>query len=113
MRLHQTCPFYLKYEILRTSTKMILWGTVLVDSVMSLVNPNTSDILLEEFLSIVRKKKEVQLHWNEIRHIFIAFRDFKKAFRLIVPKLSESSVLDIFMKIARQLDGHCNGNEQL
>lgn len=42
------------------------------DSVMSSVNPNTSGLLLEEFLRIIRKKKEAQL-WNEIRHIFTAF----------------------------------------
>uniref|UniRef100_A0A8I3NMQ5 EF-hand calcium binding domain 11 n=2 Tax=Canis lupus familiaris TaxID=9615 RepID=A0A8I3NMQ5_CANLF len=76
------------------------------DSMMSSVNPNTSGILLEEFLSIVRKKKEVQLHRNEIRHIFTAFdrhyrgyltlEDFKKAFRLVAPKLSERTVLDVF-----------------
>ncbi|XP_077766441.1 EF-hand calcium-binding domain-containing protein 11 isoform X2 [Canis aureus] len=76
------------------------------DSMMSSVNPNTSGILLEEFLNIVRKKKEVQLHRNEIRHIFTAFdrhyhgyltlEDFKKAFRLVAPKLSERTVLDVF-----------------
>ncbi|XP_042799989.1 EF-hand calcium-binding domain-containing protein 11 isoform X2 [Panthera tigris] len=76
------------------------------DSVMSSVNPNTSGLSLEEFLSIVRKKKEVQLHRNEIRHIFTAFdrhyrgyltlEDFKKAFRQVAPKLSERTILEVF-----------------
>uniref|UniRef100_A0A8I3NY15 EF-hand calcium-binding domain-containing protein 11 n=2 Tax=Canis lupus familiaris TaxID=9615 RepID=A0A8I3NY15_CANLF len=85
------------------------------DSMMSSVNPNTSGILLEEFLSIVRKKKEVQLHRNEIRHIFTAFdrhyrgyltlEDFKKAFRLVAPKLSERTVLDVFREVDQDSDG--------
>ncbi|XP_022361252.1 EF-hand calcium-binding domain-containing protein 11 isoform X1 [Enhydra lutris kenyoni] len=76
------------------------------DFAMSSVNPHASGILLEEFLSIVRKKKEVRLHWNEIRHIFTAFdrhyhgyltlEDFKEAFKQVAPKLSERTVLDAF-----------------
>ncbi|XP_032200585.1 EF-hand calcium-binding domain-containing protein 11 isoform X2 [Mustela erminea] len=76
------------------------------DFAMSSVNPNASGISLEEFLSIVRKKKEVRLHWNEIRHIFTAFdrhyrgyltlEDFKTAFKQVAPKLSERTVLDVF-----------------
>uniref|UniRef100_A0ABI7XEA9 EF-hand domain-containing protein n=2 Tax=Felis catus TaxID=9685 RepID=A0ABI7XEA9_FELCA len=82
------------------------------DSVMSSVNPNTSGLSLEEFLSIVRKKKEVQLHRNEIRHIFTAFdrhyrgyltlEDFKKAFRQVAPKLSERTILEVFRSIVTQ-----------
>ncbi|XP_058595972.1 EF-hand calcium-binding domain-containing protein 11 isoform X3 [Neofelis nebulosa] len=82
------------------------------DSVMSSVNPNTSGLSLEEFLSIVRKKKEVQLHRNEIRHIFTAFdrhyrgyltlEDFKKAFMQVAPKLSERTILEVFRSIVTQ-----------
>ncbi|XP_047594265.1 EF-hand calcium-binding domain-containing protein 11 isoform X6 [Lutra lutra] len=82
------------------------WVEIEADFTMSSVNPNASGILLEEFLSIVRKKKEVRLHWNEIRHIFTAFdrhyrgyltlEDFKKAFKQVAPKLSERTVLDVF-----------------
>uniref|UniRef100_A0A8D1RHZ1 EF-hand calcium binding domain 11 n=1 Tax=Sus scrofa TaxID=9823 RepID=A0A8D1RHZ1_PIG len=76
------------------------------DSVMSSVEPNTSGIVLKEFLSIVRKKKEAQVYWNEIRHIFTAFdrhyrgyltlEDFKKAFRQVAPKLPERIILEVF-----------------
>ncbi|XP_072819675.1 EF-hand calcium-binding domain-containing protein 11 isoform X6 [Vicugna pacos] len=76
------------------------------DSVMSSVDPNTSGILLEGFLNIVRQKKEVQLYRNEIRHIFTAFdrhyrgyltlEDFTKAFRQVAPKLPERIILEVF-----------------
>ncbi|XP_057395324.1 EF-hand calcium-binding domain-containing protein 11-like isoform X6 [Balaenoptera acutorostrata] len=76
------------------------------DAVMSSVDPNTSGILLKEFLDIVRKKKEAQLYRNEIRHIFTAFdrhyrgyltlEDFKKAFKQVAPKLSERIILEVF-----------------
>ncbi|XP_013833824.1 EF-hand calcium-binding domain-containing protein 11 isoform X8 [Sus scrofa] len=79
------------------------------DSVMSSVEPNTSGIVLKEFLSIVRKKKEAQVYWNEIRHIFTAFdrhyrgyltlEDFKKAFRQVAPKLPERIILEVFRLI--------------
>ncbi|XP_029806235.1 EF-hand calcium-binding domain-containing protein 11 isoform X3 [Suricata suricatta] len=85
------------------------------DSVMSSVNPNTSGLSLEEFLSIVRKKKEVQLHQSEIRHIFTAFDrhyrgyltldDFKKAFKQVAPKLSERTVLEVFRGSGKELTG--------
>ncbi|XP_044927298.1 EF-hand calcium-binding domain-containing protein 11 isoform X5 [Mustela putorius furo] len=84
------------------------WVEIEADFAMSSVNPNASGILLEEFLSIVRKKKEVRLHWNEIRHIFTAFdrhyrgyltlEDFKTAFKQVAPKLSERTVLDVFSR---------------
>ncbi|XP_029806234.1 EF-hand calcium-binding domain-containing protein 11 isoform X2 [Suricata suricatta] len=84
------------------------------DSVMSSVNPNTSGLSLEEFLSIVRKKKEVQLHQSEIRHIFTAFDrhyrgyltldDFKKAFKQVAPKLSERTVLEVFREVDQDSD---------
>ncbi|XP_022361253.1 EF-hand calcium-binding domain-containing protein 11 isoform X2 [Enhydra lutris kenyoni] len=85
------------------------------DFAMSSVNPHASGILLEEFLSIVRKKKEVRLHWNEIRHIFTAFdrhyhgyltlEDFKEAFKQVAPKLSERTVLDAFREVDQDSDG--------
>ncbi|XP_058423514.1 EF-hand calcium-binding domain-containing protein 11 isoform X6 [Diceros bicornis minor] len=82
------------------------WGKIEADSVMSSINPNSSGILLEEFLNIVRKKKEARLYWNEIRHIFTAFdrhyrgyltlEDFEKAFRQVAPKLPERIILEVF-----------------
>ncbi|XP_047396049.1 EF-hand calcium-binding domain-containing protein 11 isoform X2 [Sciurus carolinensis] len=79
------------------------------DSVMSSINSSTSGVSLEEFLNIVRKKKEVQLYRNEIRHIFTAFdvhyrgfltlEDFKRAFRQVAPKLPERTVLEVFSTI--------------
>nr|XP_023484023.1 EF-hand calcium-binding domain-containing protein 11 isoform X2 [Equus caballus] len=76
------------------------------NSVMSSINPNTSGILLGEFLNIVRKKKEAQLYRNEIRHIFTAFdrhyrgyltlEDFQKAFKRVAPKLPERIILEVF-----------------
>nr|XP_040130749.1 EF-hand calcium-binding domain-containing protein 11 isoform X1 [Ictidomys tridecemlineatus] len=73
---------------------------------MSSKNSSTSGVSLEEFLNIIRKKKEVQLYHNEIRHIFTAFdihyrgfltlEDFQRAFRLVAPKLPERTVLEVF-----------------
>ncbi|XP_057398723.1 EF-hand calcium-binding domain-containing protein 11-like isoform X7 [Balaenoptera acutorostrata] len=86
------------------------------DAVMSSVDPNTSGILLKEFLDIVRKKKEAQLYRNEIRHIFTAFdrhyrgyltlEDFKKAFKQVAPKLSERIILEVFREVDQDSDGH-------
>ncbi|XP_034498602.1 EF-hand calcium-binding domain-containing protein 11 isoform X3 [Ailuropoda melanoleuca] len=100
---------YLSREDFKVAVVMLFGykpSKVEADSVMSSVNPKTSGILLEEFLSIIRKKKEVQLYRNEIRHIFTAFdrhyrgyltlEDFKKAFRQVAPKLSERTILDVF-----------------
>ncbi|XP_022361255.1 EF-hand calcium-binding domain-containing protein 11 isoform X4 [Enhydra lutris kenyoni] len=91
------------------------WVKIEADFAMSSVNPHASGILLEEFLSIVRKKKEVRLHWNEIRHIFTAFdrhyhgyltlEDFKEAFKQVAPKLSERTVLDAFREVDQDSDG--------
>ncbi|XP_016061169.1 PREDICTED: EF-hand calcium-binding domain-containing protein 11 [Miniopterus natalensis] len=76
------------------------------DAVMSSVNSNTSGVSLEEFLNLVRKKKEAQLYRNEIRHIFTAFdrhyrgyltlEDFQKAFKQVAPKLPERIILEVF-----------------
>ncbi|XP_069884680.1 uncharacterized protein [Dipodomys merriami] len=76
------------------------------DSVMSSINPSTSGLSLEEFVNIVRKKKEAQLYRNEIRHIFTAFdvhyrgfltlEDFQKAFRQVAPRLPERTVIEVF-----------------
>ncbi|XP_046296639.1 EF-hand calcium-binding domain-containing protein 11 isoform X4 [Marmota monax] len=82
------------------------------DSVMSSKNSSTSGVSLEEFLNIIRKKKEVQLYHNEIRHIFTAFdmhyrgfltlEDFQRAFRLVAPKLPERTVLEVFRSGGRR-----------
>ncbi|XP_015343906.2 EF-hand calcium-binding domain-containing protein 11 isoform X2 [Marmota marmota marmota] len=85
------------------------------DSVMSSKNSSTSGVSLEEFLNIIRKKKEVQLYHNEIRHIFTAFdmhyrgfltlEDFQRAFRLVAPKLPERTVLEVFREVDQDSDG--------
>ncbi|XP_047650888.1 EF-hand calcium-binding domain-containing protein 11 isoform X4 [Phacochoerus africanus] len=92
------------------------WVEIEADSVMSSVEPNTSGIVLKEFLSIVRKKKEAQVYWNEIRHIFTAFdrhyrgyltlEDFKKAFRQVAPKLPERIILEVFREVDQDSDDH-------
>ncbi|XP_003408864.1 EF-hand calcium-binding domain-containing protein 11 isoform X1 [Loxodonta africana] len=87
-----------------------------VDSVMSSINQNTSGILLGDFLNAVRKKKEAQLYWSEIRHIFTAFdrhyrgfltlEDFKKAFKQVAPKLPERIIVEVFREVDQDSDGH-------
>ena len=76
------------------------------DAVMSSVNPNTSGVSLEGFLSAVKRKKEARLYRNEIRQIFTAFdvhyrgfltlEDFKRAFSRVAPKLPARTVLEVF-----------------
>ncbi|KAI2572350.1 EFCAB11 isoform 11 [Pan troglodytes] len=103
---------YLSREDFKTAVVMLFGykpSKIEVDSVMSSINPNTSGILLEGFLNIVRKKKEAQRYRNEVRHIFTAFdtyyrgfltlEDFKKAFRQVAPKLPERTVLEVFRGI--------------
>ncbi|XP_057589104.1 EF-hand calcium-binding domain-containing protein 11 isoform X10 [Hippopotamus amphibius kiboko] len=100
---------YLSREDFKVAVVMLFGykpSKIEADSVMSSVDPNTSGILLKEFLDIVRKKKEAQVYRNEIRHIFTAFdrhyrgyltlEDFKKAFKQVAPKLSERIILEVF-----------------
>ncbi|XP_037593042.1 EF-hand calcium-binding domain-containing protein 11 isoform X1 [Cebus imitator] len=100
---------YLSREDFKVAVVMLFGykpSKIEVDSVMSSINPNTSGILLEEFLNIVKKKKEAQRYRSEVRHIFTAFdtyyrgfltlEDFKKAFRQVAPKLPERTVLEVF-----------------
>ncbi|XP_036697238.1 EF-hand calcium-binding domain-containing protein 11 isoform X11 [Balaenoptera musculus] len=100
---------YLSREDFKVAVVMLFGykpSKIEADAVMSSVDPNTSGILLKEFLDIVRKKKEAQLYRNEIRHIFTAFdrhyrgyltlEDFKKAFKQVAPKLSERIILEVF-----------------
>ncbi|KAM5274677.1 EF-hand calcium-binding domain-containing protein 11 [Ctenodactylus gundi] len=110
---------YLSREDFKVAVVMLFGykpSKIEADSVMSSINPNTSGILLGDFLNIVRKKKEAQLYQNEIRHIFTAFdahyrgfltlEDFKKAFRRVAPKLRERTVLEVFREVDRDSDGH-------
>ncbi|XP_012308520.1 EF-hand calcium-binding domain-containing protein 11 isoform X1 [Aotus nancymaae] len=110
---------YLSREDFKVAVVMLFGykpSKIEVDSVMSSINPNTSGILLEEFLNIVRKKKEAQRYRSEVRHIFTAFdthyrgfltlEDFKKAFRQVAPKLPERTVLEVFREVDRDSDGH-------
>ncbi|XP_054547652.1 EF-hand calcium-binding domain-containing protein 11 isoform X2 [Talpa occidentalis] len=100
---------YLSREDFKVAVVMLFGykpSKIEANSAMTSINPNASGILLEEFLNIVRKKKEAQLFWNETRHIFSAFdrhyrgyltlEDFQKAFGLVAPRLPERSVLDVF-----------------
>ncbi|KAM6171052.1 EF-hand calcium-binding domain-containing protein 11 [Erethizon dorsatum] len=110
---------YLSREDFKVAVVMLFGykpSKIEADSVMSSVNPNTSGIVLGEFLNIVRKKKEAQLYRNEIRHIFTAFdvhyrgyltlEDFKKAFRHVAPRLPGRTVLEVFREVDRDSDGH-------
>ncbi|XP_006061555.1 EF-hand calcium-binding domain-containing protein 11 isoform X7 [Bubalus kerabau] len=102
---------YLSREDFKVAVVMLFGykpSKIEADSVMSSVDPNTSGILLKEFLDIVRKKKEAQVYRNEVRHIFTAFdrhyrgyltlEDFKKAFKQVAPKLSERIILEVFSR---------------
>ncbi|XP_055394850.1 EF-hand calcium-binding domain-containing protein 11 isoform X2 [Bubalus kerabau] len=104
---------YLSREDFKVAVVMLFGykpSKIEADSVMSSVDPNTSGILLKEFLDIVRKKKEAQVYRNEVRHIFTAFdrhyrgyltlEDFKKAFKQVAPKLSERIILEVFSVIS-------------
>ncbi|KAM4853195.1 EF-hand calcium-binding domain-containing protein 11 isoform 1-T1 [Thomomys bottae] len=110
---------YLSREDFKVAVVMLFGykpSKIEADSVMSSVNPSTSGLSLEEFINIVRKKKEAQLYRNEIRHIFTAFdvhyrgyltlEDFKKAFRQVAPKLPERTVVEVFREADRDSDGH-------
>ncbi|XP_005390332.1 PREDICTED: EF-hand calcium-binding domain-containing protein 11 isoform X2 [Chinchilla lanigera] len=110
---------YLSREDFKVAVVMLFGykpSKIEANSVMSSINPNTSGIVLGEFLNIVRKKKEAQLYWNEIRHIFTAFdvhyrgyltlEDFKKAFRQVAPRLPARTVLEVFREVDRDSDGH-------
>ncbi|XP_059544322.1 EF-hand calcium-binding domain-containing protein 11 isoform X3 [Myotis daubentonii] len=100
---------YLSREDFKVAVVMLFGykpSKIEADAVMSSVNPNTSGLTLEEFLNIIRKKKEAQLYRNEIRHIFTAFdrhycgyltlEDFQKAFKQVAPKLPERIALEVF-----------------
>ncbi|XP_006879278.1 PREDICTED: EF-hand calcium-binding domain-containing protein 11 [Elephantulus edwardii] len=86
------------------------------DSVMSPINENTLGISLEDFLNVVRRKKQMQLPWSEVRHVFTAFdrhyrgfltlEDFKKAFKQVAPRLSGRIVLEVFREVDQDSDGH-------
>ncbi|XP_058148520.1 EF-hand calcium-binding domain-containing protein 11 isoform X2 [Dasypus novemcinctus] len=110
---------YLSREDFKVAVVMLFGykpSKIEVDSVMSSINQNTSGIFLPEFLNVVRKKKEAQLYWNEIRHIFTAFdmryrgfltlEDFKKAFKQVAPKLPERTILEVFREVDQDSDGH-------
>ncbi|XP_024423751.1 EF-hand calcium-binding domain-containing protein 11 isoform X1 [Desmodus rotundus] len=110
---------YLSREDFKVAVVMLFGykpSKIEANAVMSSVNPDTSGISLEEFLNIVRKKKEAQLYWNEIRHIFTAFdryyrgyltlEDFQKAFKQVAPKLPERTVLEVFREVDQDSDGH-------
>ncbi|XP_062433675.1 EF-hand calcium-binding domain-containing protein 11 [Rhea pennata] len=94
---------------------------VYISSVMSSVQPENSGILLKKFLNLVSTKKTVQLFNSEARHIFTAFdmqgrgfltsEDFKKAFNLISPKLSERIVVEAFREVDQDSDGHVSFKE--
>ncbi|XP_032965606.1 EF-hand calcium-binding domain-containing protein 11 isoform X1 [Rhinolophus ferrumequinum] len=120
---------YLSREDFKVAVVMLFGykpSKIEADSVMSSVNPNTSEednfspqllgILLEEFLNVIRKKREAQLYRNETRHIFTAFdrhyrgyltlEDFQKAFKQVAPKLPERIILEVFREVDQDSDGH-------
>ncbi|XP_054423136.1 EF-hand calcium-binding domain-containing protein 11 isoform X2 [Pteronotus mesoamericanus] len=110
---------YLSREDFKVAVVMLFGykpSKIEADAVMSSVTPNISGISLEEFLTIVRKKKEAQLYRNEMRHIFTAFdryyrgyltlEDFQKAFKQVAPKLPERIILEVFREVDQDSDGH-------
>lgn len=54
-------------------------------------SPQLLGVLLEEFLNVIRKKREAQLYRNEVRHIFTAFDRHCKS-------LSNVLILEIAVK---------------
>ncbi|XP_055990187.1 EF-hand calcium-binding domain-containing protein 11 [Sorex fumeus] len=110
---------YLSREDFKVAVVMLFGykpSQVETNSVMSSLTPGTSGIPLQEFLNIVRRKKEAQIFRNEIRHIFTAFdrhyrgyltlEDFQKAFGLVAPNLPERLVLEVFREVDQDSDGH-------
>ncbi|XP_062037216.1 EF-hand calcium-binding domain-containing protein 11 isoform X2 [Lepus europaeus] len=110
---------YLSREDFKVAVVMLFGykpSKIEADSVMSSISPGTSGVLLEEFVKIVRKKKEAQLYQNERRHIFTAFdvryrgfltlEDFQKAFRQVAPRLPGRTVLEVFREVDQDSDGH-------
>ncbi|XP_007942717.1 EF-hand calcium-binding domain-containing protein 11 [Orycteropus afer afer] len=110
---------YLSREDFKVAVVMLFGykpSKIEADSVMSSINQNTSGIFLGDFLNVARKKKETQLYWSEIRHIFTAFdrhcrgfltlEDFKKAFKQVAPKLPERIILEVFREVDQDSDGH-------
>ncbi|XP_062037218.1 EF-hand calcium-binding domain-containing protein 11 isoform X4 [Lepus europaeus] len=109
---------YLSREDFKVAVVMLFGykpSKIEADSVMSSISPGTSGVLLEEFVKIVRKKKEAQLYQNERRHIFTAFdvryrgfltlEDFQKAFRQVAPRLPGRTVLEVFRTLSQKLLG--------
>nr|KAF6484147.1 EF-hand calcium binding domain 11 [Rousettus aegyptiacus] len=110
---------YLSREDFKVAVVMLFGykpSKIEADSVMSSLNPDASGLSLEEFLNFVKKKKELQLYRNEIRHIFTAFdrhyrgyltlEDFQKAFKQVAPKLPERIILEVFREVDQDSDGH-------
>ncbi|XP_036094341.1 EF-hand calcium-binding domain-containing protein 11 isoform X2 [Rousettus aegyptiacus] len=117
---------YLSREDFKVAVVMLFGykpSKIEADSVMSSLNPDASGLSLEEFLNFVKKKKELQLYRNEIRHIFTAFdrhyrgyltlEDFQKAFKQVAPKLPERIILEVFrtplMPAQLMLNPHLRG----
>ncbi|XP_049625860.1 EF-hand calcium-binding domain-containing protein 11 [Suncus etruscus] len=110
---------YLSREDFKVAVVMLFGykpSQVETNSVMSSVTSGTSGLPLQEFLNIIRKKKEAQIFRNEIRHIFTAFdrhyrgyltlEDFEKAFELVAPKLPKRVVIEVFREVDQDSDGH-------
>ncbi|XP_016009855.1 EF-hand calcium-binding domain-containing protein 11 isoform X3 [Rousettus aegyptiacus] len=115
---------YLSREDFKVAVVMLFGykpSKIEADSVMSSLNPDASGLSLEEFLNFVKKKKELQLYRNEIRHIFTAFdrhyrgyltlEDFQKAFKQVAPKLPERIILEVFRMLPscwgyREIENH-------
>ncbi|XP_048341305.1 EF-hand calcium-binding domain-containing protein 11 [Sphaerodactylus townsendi] len=85
------------------------------DSVMASVQQNQLGVSLDAFLSLMRTKKTSQLYHSEARHLFTAFDmqckgflsldDFKKAFRIVAPKLPERTIVETFREVDQDSDG--------
>ncbi|XP_060117562.1 EF-hand calcium-binding domain-containing protein 11 isoform X1 [Heteronotia binoei] len=92
-----------------------------VDSVMASVQQSQSGISLDKFLNVMSTKKTAQFYHSEARHLFTAFdmqckgflslEDFRRAFRIVAPKLPERTVVEAFREVDQDSDGHISFKE--
>ncbi|XP_039202862.1 EF-hand calcium-binding domain-containing protein 11 isoform X1 [Crotalus tigris] len=76
------------------------------DSAMASTKQNPFGLSLEDFLNLMTTKKVAHFYHSEIRRIFmsfdrqckgfLSFEDFKKAFSIVAPKLSERIIVEAF-----------------
>ncbi|XP_060117563.1 EF-hand calcium-binding domain-containing protein 11 isoform X2 [Heteronotia binoei] len=106
---------------LREERRRKRWVKMEVDSVMASVQQSQSGISLDKFLNVMSTKKTAQFYHSEARHLFTAFdmqckgflslEDFRRAFRIVAPKLPERTVVEAFREVDQDSDGHISFKE--